>query len=473
MPIIKSISGIRGTIGGGLGNNLTPPDILKFACAYGQFIKGHCLDKHPKIIIGRDSRISGEQVKNIVVGSLLSLGLDVVDLGIVATPTVAMAVITQEAQGGIIISASHNPQGWNALKLLNSSGEFLSAQDGASVLTLVDNNNFNFVPEEAVGAYFFNPYLEWDHVHRIEKMPLIEKEVIRKKDFKIIIDGINSIGAKAIPHVLEMLGVERQIVINDQLNGKFAHNPEPLEKNLGEIMKIVKVEKADLGIVVDPDVDRLAFIDENGEMFGEEYTLVAIADYVLANFSQIEKAKPGKYKKAAVSNLSSSRALFDVVKRHGGQYAASAVGEVNVVSKMKEAKAVIGGEGNGGIIFPELHYGRDALIGTALFLSALAKSGKKVSELKQGLPVYFMVKDKLELPKNIDLAVILERIKKEYGKEKITDIDGLKIDWQDSWAHIRASNTETILRIYTEAKIKKIAINIAREIKEKILSYIK
>ena len=472
MPIIKSISGIRGTIGGLPNDNLTPPDILKFACAYGQFIKtSQNIDK-VKVIIGRDSRVSGESVRSIVVGALLSLGIDVIDLGMASTPTVAMAVMSQEAHGGIIISASHNPQGWNALKLLNCDGEYLSAKDGLKVLAFAEENGYAFVNEENSGAYIFNPYLEWDHIHKIEKLPLVEKDLIKSKDFKIVVDGINSIGAKAISHVLEMLGVSRQIIINGSLDGRFAHNPEPLEKNLGEIMERVKSEGADLGIVVDPDVDRLAFIDENGKMFGEEYSLVAISNYVLENFSILEKLYPGKYKLAAVSNLSSSRALKDVVSGYGGEYEASAVGEVNVVTKMKEIKAVIGGEGNGGIIFPELHYGRDALLGVALFLSYLAKTYKKVSEIRKNLPSYFMVKDRLVLKDGFNLNTIINKLKEEYKLEKISTIDGIKIDFKDSWAHLRASNTEPILRIYTEAKTKQEAQDLNNKIKEKVLIFI-
>ena len=472
MPIIKSISGIRGTIGGSPGDNLTPVDILKFACAYGMYIKNLQATNKPKIILGRDSRISGESVKSIVVGGLLSLGIDVIDLGMASTPTVAMAVASQEAQGGIIISASHNPQGWNALKLLNSYGEFLSAEDGLKVLSLADENSFKYVSEEEGGVYIFNPYLEWDHIHKIENLPLVDKDLIKAQNYKVVVDGINSIGAKAISHVLEMLGVSRQIIINDSLDGRFAHNPEPLEKNLGQIMNRVKEEGADLGIVVDPDVDRLAIIDENGKMIGEEYTLIAISDYVLANFSIFEELYPHKYSLAAVSNLSSSRALRDVAVKYNGKHEASAVGEVNVVAKMKEVKAVIGGEGNGGIIFPELHYGRDALVGVALFLSYLAKTGKKVSRIKKELPAYFMVKDRLVLDDGINLDIILKKLKEEYKLEKITDIDGIKIDFQDSWVHLRASNTEPILRIYTEARTKLEAQELSNKMKAKVLTYV-
>jgi len=472
MPLIKSISGIRGVVGNEIGENLTPLDVFKFASAYGELIKENHSQGKAKIILGRDSRQSGEMIKNIVTGALLALGLDVIDLGMSTTPTVEMAVISQSAQGGIIITASHNPQGWNALKLLNNQGEFLSAQDGLKVLELAEQNKFNYLKEAELGAYFFNPYLEWDHINKIMALPLINKEAVEKRNFKIVVDGINSIGARAIPHVLEALGIKDIIVINDSLDGNFTHKPEPLAENLSEIMERVKKEKADLGIVVDPDVDRLAFIDEKGEMFGEEYTLVSISDYVLTNFEKIEAAYPGAYSKATVSNLSSSRALKDISLKHNVQYEAAAVGEVNVVDKMKSIKAVIGGEGNGGVIFPALHYGRDALVGTALFLSALALSGKKVSQLKKDLPEYFMVKDKLELTPKIKVAEILEKIKTEYQAEKITEIDGVKIDFEEAWLHLRASNTEPIIRIYAEAKSQALVEAKIKGLKDKILSYI-
>lgn len=482
MSLIKSISGIRGTIGGKPGNNLTPVEIIKFAQAFGSFIiKNGKLGfgnednnaSKPAVIIGRDSRLSGKMIADLVNGSLASQGIDIIDLGQASTPTVAMAVISEKAQGGIVITASHNPQGWNALKLLGSEGEFLSAEEGAEILALADKLEQNYVEEEAIGTYFFNPYLEWSHIHKIADLPLVDKEAIAARDFKIIIDGINSIGAKVIPHTLEVLGVKKQIIINDSLDGRFTHKPEPLAENLGDIMALVKKEKADLGIVVDPDVDRLALIDENGEMFGEEYTLVAIADYVLVNFDKIEAAYPGLYARATVSNLSSSRALRDISFKHGASYEAAAVGEVNVVRKMKEIKAVIGGEGNGGVIYPALHYGRDALVGTALFLSALALSGKKVSEIRKDLPEYFMVKDKLELGSEIEMKALLADLQTAYAGEQITSIDGVKIDWPDSWVHLRASNTEPIIRIYAEARTKTEAEAKAEEIKSKILAYIK
>jgi phosphomannomutase len=473
MSIIKSISGIRGTIGGEPGNNLTPVEIIKFSSAFGVFIIGRHPEMKVKIIVGRDARVSGEMLSRLVVGNLLSLGIDIIDLGVASTPTVEMAVVSQKAQGGIIITASHNPGGWNALKLVDAQGEFLSATEGEQILALADNNQPVYVPEEQIGTYFFSPFLEWEHINKIMELSLVDKAAVKKKDFKIVVDGINSVGGKAIPHVLESLGINNVVLLNCLPNGLFAHKPEPLAENLGEIMERVKTEKADLGIVVDPDVDRLAFIDENGEMFGEEYTLVAIADYILENFAVLNELYPGKYQKATVSNLSSSRALRDVTEKHGGKYEAAAVGEVNVVTKMKELQAVIGGEGNGGVIFPALHYGRDAMLGVALFLSALAKSGKKMSELRKSLPEYFMVKDKLELTPEINVPEILQKIKIDYASEKITDIDGVKIDWPDSWAHLRASNTEAIIRIYAEARTKTEAKAKVDEIKAKILAYIK
>ncbi len=473
MPIIKSISGIRGTVGGEPGDNLTPVEIIKFSQAFGALIRQEKDLTKPLIIIGRDSRLSGKMISDLISGSLASQGIDVIDLAQAATPTVAMAVISEKADGAIVITASHNPQGWNALKFLDSNGEFLSAEAGDKILSLVEKEFKSYVLEDVLGSYFLNPYLEDSHVNQIVDLPLVDREAISKRDFKIVVDGINSIGAKAIPHTLEMLGVKKQIIINDSLDGRFSHNPEPLAENLSEIMSLVKKEEADLGIVVDPDVDRLAFIDERGEIFGEEYTLVAIADYVLANFSLLDQAYPGKYQKATVSNLSSSRALRDTSFKHEAIYEAAAVGEVNVVKKMKDIKAVIGGEGNGGVIYPALHYGRDAMVGVALFLSALALSGKKASELRAELPTYFMVKDKLALSSELKIDLILESLKKEYETENITDIDGLKIDWEDSWVHLRVSNTEPIMRIYAEAKTESVARAKVEEIKTKILAYIK
>lgn len=474
MSLIKSISGIRGNIGGQPGENLTPNDIVKFTLAYGLFIINQNKGIKHKIVLGRDARVSGEMVKNFVAGSLMSLGIDIIDMGFASTPSVELAVTSQEAQGGIIMTASHNPQGWNALKLLNAHGEFLLKEDGEEILKIADKNvGYNFVPEEKLGYYTLDPYLDLEHIKKIIELPLVDRKLIAKRKFKIVVDGINSVGGMIIPSLLKELGLKKVIELNCEPTGIFAHKPEPLAENLTQIMERVKLEKADLGIVVDPDVDRLAFIDENGEMFGEEYTLVAIADYILSNYSLIDGLEPGKYKKNTVSNLSSSRALCDITEKHGGQYEAAAVGEVNVVTKMREIKAVIGGEGNGGVIFPELHYGRDAVVGVALFLTYLAQKNIKMSELKKELPEYYMVKDKLELTAGINVSEIMMRIKSDYATEKIIDVDGIKIDWADSWVHLRASNTEPIIRIYAEAKTLAIATEKVGEIKAKILAYIK
>lgn len=474
MSLIKSISGIRGNIGGAPGENLTPHDILKFSLAYGTYIIQINPALRHKVVIGRDARISGEMVKNIVASALMGLGIEVIDMGFSSTPSVELAVRSQEAQGGIIITASHNPAGWNALKLLDAQGEFLSKIDGEKILELAEKNIYSsFVSEDDLGAYVGNPYLDLDHIKQVLNLSLVDQKLIKKKNFKIVVDGINSVGGMIVPSLLKEMGLKKIIELNCEPNGRFAHKPEPIAENLSQIMERVKLEKADLGIVVDPDVDRLAFIDENGEMFGEEYTLVVIADYVLNNFSLIEAANSGRYQKNTVSNLSSSRALKDITEKHGGVYEAAAVGEVNVVAKMKEIKAVIGGEGNGGLIFPELHYGRDAIVGIALFLTHLAQKNIKMSELKKELPEYYMVKDKLELNPDINVVDILKMIKTDYAQEKITDIDGVKIDWPDSWVHLRASNTEPIIRIYGEAKSLEKAELKVNEIKDKILAYIK
>jgi len=474
MALIKSISGIRGNIGGQPGDNLTPNDIVKFTLAYGLFIINKKPEARHKIVIGRDARISGEMVKNLVASSLMSLGIDVIDMGYASTPSVELAVTSQEAQGGIIITASHNPQGWNALKLLDAQGEFLSYEDGEKILNLAESNtSFTFVPEDKLGYYTLDPYLDLDHIKKVINLPFVDKKLIAKRKFKIVVDGINSVGGMIIPSLLKELGLKNVVELNCEPTGVFAHRPEPLAENLTQIMERVKTEKADLGIVVDPDVDRLAFIDENGEMFGEEYTLVAIADYILSNFSSIDSQHPGKYQKNTVSNLSSSRALRDITEKNGGKYQAAAVGEVNVVTKMKETKSVIGGEGNGGVIFPELHYGRDAVVGVALFLTHLAQKNIKMSELRKELPEYFMVKDKMELTPAINVEEIMQKIKTDYQTNKITDIDGIKIDWDDSWVHLRASNTEPIIRIYAEAKTLGQAKAKVEEIKAKILAYIK
>ncbi len=487
MSIIKSISGFRGTIGGASGENLTPLDILNFTTAYASLIK----EKNPeiinskqkiKIIIGRDGRVSGEMLKDLVVGALVSVGVNVVDLGMATTPTVEIAVTHEKAQGGIIITASHNPAGWNALKFLNGDGEFLSAADGKKILEyadqIKDDKNFQYSPESELGFYAFNPLLEYTHRQLIINLPLVDIKLIKDRNFKIVVDGINSIGGAVIPNLLESLGLNKEniILLNCEPNGIFAHKPEPLDENLSAIKELVIKEKADLGIVVDPDVDRLAFIDENGKMFGEEYTLVAISDYVLKNYDALisklgESGK--KYEKATVSNLSSSRALKDISEKYNGTYEASAVGEVNVVDLMKKNKAIIGGEGNGGVIFPPLHYGRDALVGVALFLSVLAKDRKKVSELRAEFPNYFMVKDRLELEPGFDFSSLVKKIKEDYKEAEINDIDGLKIDWADSWVQLRTSNTEPIMRIYSEAPSLEEAKQKVSEIKDKILAYIK
>lgn len=473
MPLIKSISGIRGTIGGVSGENLTPLDIVSFTGAFVLFLNKKYPGTKIKVVIGRDGRVSGEMVRNLAIGALLAQGVDVIDLRLATTPTVEVVTVNQKAQGGIIISASHNPQGWNALKFVDAQGEFLSKVDGEEILALAQENKGGFSSEESLGSYITNPFLFQEHLRQILEIPLVDVEAIKSKNLKIVVDGINAVGGIAVPELLKLLGISNIIELNCEPNGQFAHKPEPLAENLTQIREVVKTEKADLGIVVDPDVDRLAFIMENGEMLSEEYTIVAIADYVLENFSVIEAARPGKYTKNTVSNLSSSRALKDITEKHGGRYEAAAVGEVNVVTKMKQLRSVIGGEGNGGVIFSELHYGRDALVGIALFLSALAKSGQKMSEYKKHFPEYFMVKDRIELTPNINLPAILEQIKQTYSAEKITDIDGVKIDWSDSWVHLRGSNTEPIIRIYAEAKTLELAQAKVKEIKDNILAYIK
>ncbi len=468
MPLIKSISGIRGTVGGQEGTNLSLLDIVKFTAAYASLIKPSCLKcKNIKIVIGRDARPSGLMIKKLVIGTLLNQGISVIDLDLATTPTVEMLVIKHQAQGGIIITASHNPQGWNALKFLNQQGEFLTVQAGQTILKLAEVSQFDSAPENKLGIYSSDLKAQDFHLQEILKLKLVKPQPIRKKKFKIVVDGINSVGGLVIPQLLGALGVTNIIKLNCSATGQFAHSPEPLDKNLTAIKKLVLQEKADLGIVVDPDVDRLAFIDEQGNMFGEEYTLVAIADYILKN------KIPQPYHKKTVSNLSSSRALSDIAQRHGGSYQASAVGELHVVQKMKDIKAVIGGEGNGGLIYPQLHYGRDALVGVALFLSYLATTKRTMSQLKQDLPQYFMVKDKMILPTQINLKQLFNKIQQDYPQEKINRLDGLKIDWSDSWVHLRASNTEAILRIYSEASSQNLARKKIREIKKKILAYIK
>jgi len=473
MPLNKSISGIRGTIGGAPGNNLTPLDIIKFSAGYGNFVKKNFPNIKVKIIIGRDSRLSGEMLKNLVVGTLIGQGIDIIDLGLASTPTVEMTVIGQKAQGGIILSASHNPQGWNALKLIDSHGEFFSPEEGKEILALAAAEDWEFATEDKLGVYVSNPSLFGNHIKEILNLPLVDKNFIAAKNFKVVVDGINSVGGLAVPELLRNLGITEIIELNCVPSGLFAHKPEPLIENLAQIGVAVKENKADLGIVVDPDVDRLAFVAETGEVISEEYTIVAIADYVLKNFAAIDKISPGKYQKTTVTNLSSSRALKDVAEKYQGTYEPSAVGEFNVVKKMKEIKSVIGGEGNGGVVYPQSHYGRDALVGIALFLSALAQADKKMSEFMKSFPEYFMVKDKVELTPAIDLLGLLNQIKDDFRAEKITDIDGVRIDWADSWVHLRASNTEPVIRVYAEAKTPSLAQAKAAEFKDKILAYIK
>jgi phosphomannomutase len=439
VALIKSISGIRGTIGGKPGDALTPLDIIKFTAAYGTWVaKGK---DQSKVVIGRDARPSGSMVSQLVASTLQSLGIHVVDLGLSTTPTVEMAVVMEEAQGGIIITASHNPVQWNALKLLNSAGEFISAEEGERLLKLAESEDFQFAEVSKLGNYEINETYLAKHIDAILALPLVDKNAIAGKNFSIAIDAVNSTGGIAIPMLLEALGVKRITKYFCEPNGHFPHNPEPLPENLTTISAEIAKGKFDLGIVVDPDVDRLALICEDGSMFGEEYTLVAVSDYVLQH-------QPGN----TVSNLSSTRALRSITQKAGGQYFASAVGEVNVVEMMKAQHAVIGGEGNGGIIYPELHYGRDALVGVALFLSHLAKSGKSASRLRSGYPNYFMSKNKIELTPEINVDKILEAIQKKYSNNEINTIDGVKIDFPDQWIHLRKSNTEPIIRIYAEAE---------------------
>jgi phosphomannomutase len=460
VTLIKSISGIRGTIGGAPGNSLTPVDVVKFAAAFGTWVKKR---KGRKVVIGRDARISGEMVSTLVASTLKGLGLDVIDVGLSTTPTVELAVMIEKAQGGIILTASHNPAQWNALKLLNEKGEFISAADGAEVLRLAEAEEFDFAPVEKLGRQTFNTTYIRRHIELILRHRLVDVKAIKKAKFKIAVDAVNSTGGIAVPQLLKELGV-KVTEINCEPTGKFAHNPEPLPENITEISSVVKRSKLDLGIVVDPDVDRLAFVQEDGQPFGEEYTLVAIADYVLT-----------RRKGNTVSNLSSTRALRDVTEKTGGKYTAAAVGEVNVVTAMKETKSVIGGEGNGGIIVPDFHYGRDAMIGIALFLTHLAKSKKKASELRAGYPQYFISKNKIELTPQIDVDKVLEEVKSRYKMEDINTADGVKIDFEKTkeWVHLRKSNTEPIIRIYAESKSESSASQLAQKIIADIQQIIK
>lgn len=440
MTLIKSISGIRGTIGGPTGDTLNPLDIVKFTTAYATFMKrGAKGEGRNKIVVGRDARISGDMVRNVVCGTLMGMGLDVIDIDLATTPTTELAVRWTGALGGIIITASHNPRQWNALKLLNGEGEFLTKDDGNEVLSIAEKEDFDYADVDSLGSYTRDDSFNQRHIESVLDLKLADVEAIRNAKFKVCVDAINSVGGIILPDLLKALGVEYTI-LNSTANGDFAHNPEPLEKNLQGIMDEMRSGKYDLGIVVDPDVDRLAFICENGEMFGEEYTLVSVADYVLQH-------TPGN----TVSNLSSTRALRDVTERHGGTYTAAAVGEVNVTTKMKEVGAVIGGEGNGGVIYPESHYGRDALVGIALFLSSLAHKKCTASQLRATFPNYFIAKNRIDLTPSTDIDAILEKVKEMYATEKITDIDGVKIDFPDKWVHLRKSNTEPIIRVYSEA----------------------
>lgn len=441
MSLIKSISGIRGTIGGATGDTLNPLDIVKFTTAYATFIRKSTPNGSNKIVVGRDARISGEMVKNVVCGTLLGMGYDVINIGLASTPTTELAVTMAGADGGIIITASHNPRHWNALKLLNNKGEFLTAADGNEVLAIADAEAFEYADVDHIGKYCEENFDE-RHIEAVLNLKLVDKEAIKKAGFRVVVDSINSVGGIILPPLLDRLGV-KYTFLNGEANGDFSHNPEPLEKNLGGIMDMLKGDGYDLGIVVDPDVDRLAFIQEDGKMFGEEYTLVSVADYVLSH-------TPG----TTVSNLSSTRALRDVTEKHGGSYSAAAVGEVNVTTKMKEVNAVIGGEGNGGVIYPESHYGRDALVGIALFLSSLAQKGCKVSELRKTFPEYFIAKNRIDLTPETDVDAILAKVKEMYSAQPdvtVNDIDGVKLDFPDKWVHLRKSNTEPIIRVYSEA----------------------
>lgn len=451
MTLIKSISGIRGTIGGAVGESLTPLDTVKFAAAYGTWVKQNSDSK--KIIIGRDARPSGAMISSLVSSTLSGLGLDVVDLGLSTTPTVEMAVVSENAGGGIILTASHNPVQWNALKLLNAKGEFISAQDGADLLAIAEEEAFDFVDVKELGKYSEDNTQIDKHIEAVIALPLVDVDVIRAANFKVVIDCVNSTGGIALPPLLKALGVAEVKELNCEPNGLFPHNPEPLPEHLGQISGVLENGHYDLGIVVDPDVDRLALLSEDGTPFGEEYTLVAVADYILQN-----------QKGNTVSNLSSTRALRDVTEKHGGQYEAAAVGEVNVVTKMKETNAIIGGEGNGGIIYPELHYGRDALVGIALFLTHLAKYGKRTSMLRASYPNYHISKNKIDLSPAINVDQVLKGIEEKYSKQPVNTIDGVKIEFDKEWVHLRKSNTEPIIRIYSESESQVTAEHLAQKI---------
>jgi len=457
MTLIKSISGIRGTIGGTVGENLTPIDAVKFASAYGTWLKQQRHKDNYRVVVGRDARISGEMIQSLVMHTLVGLGIDVIDLGLSTTPTVEIAVPMEHADGGIILTASHNPKQWNALKLLNAKGEFLNGAEGAKILDIAETDSMAFADVDDLGKITKNDAYIDIHIDEVLDMDLVNVEAIKKGKFKVVVDGVNSTGGIAIPLLLDRLGVEA-VKLYCEPNGQFPHNPEPLKEHLTDLSEAVVKERAHFGIVVDPDVDRLAFMDEAGEMFGEEYTLVACADYVL-----------GKTPGNTVSNMSSTRALRDVTEKHGGTYEASAVGEVNVVDLMKKNNAIIGGEGNGGIIYPESHYGRDALVGVALFLSLLAEKQQSVSELKASYPIYYMSKKKIALTPELDVDAILKAMEAKYSHETLTTIDGVKIDFSNSWVHLRKSNTEPIIRVYTEAPSQ----NEADTLADKIITEIK
>ena len=455
MTLIKSISGIRGTIGGHQGENLTPRDVVKFTAGYAQWIREK--NSNPLVVVGRDARTSGKMISNLVTATLQGMGINVLDLGLSTTPTVEMAVVNEKASGGIILTASHNPKEWNALKLLNDRGEFVSAREGATILSFSDNSHINFAEIEGLGAYKKKADAIKTHIEQIMQLDLVDEHAIRQANFKIVVDGVNSTGGIAIPELLNRLGVNVVERLFCEPTGEFPHNPEPLPEHLTAISDKIRSGDFDLGIVVDPDVDRLAFVNEDGTLFGEEYTLVAVADYVLQH-------KKGP----AVSNLSSSRALKDICHHHGVEYHAAAVGEVNVVEKMKAVGAVIGGEGNGGIIYPELHYGRDALVGIALFLTHLARKKSPMTAIKAELPAYSITKNKLELTPEIDVDQVLASVKEKYAHEELTDIDGVKVDFNHGWVHLRKSNTEPIIRVYAEAGNEELANELANQVMEEI-----
>ncbi len=452
MTLIKSISGIRGTIGGRSGENLTPLDIVKFTAAYAAFIKESSGEACPRIVVGRDARISGDMVHRVLTGTLLGMGCNVTDIGMATTPTTEIAVVKEGAQGGIIITASHNPKQWNALKLLNCDGEFLDAEEGERILSLADRDDFLFSPVDQLGKITQKQYLH-EHIQNILSLDLVDTKAIKAANFRVAIDCVNSVGGIAVPELLYALGVKEIFKLHCAPHGDFSHNPEPLPQHLTELAALTRDSRASVGFAVDPDVDRLAIYREDGEPFGEEYTLVAVADYILQH-------TPGN----TVSNLSSSRALRDITGQHGGEYHASAVGEVNVVTKMKETNAVIGGEGSGGVIYPAAHHGRDALVGIALFLSYMARSGKKPSELKEMYPTYFMAKQKVELTRGMDTDAVLQTVKKRFSNHEVTEIDGVKIDFPDKWVHLRKSNTEPIIRVYSEARSEHEAAQIGEQI---------